>query len=72
MRRAILAVTFAVLLILDVVGVSWLFAVGGLGLAFAVVGHGGMWLPSVLIGFTVNAGLIWLTVIVGRRIWIKQ
>jgi hypothetical protein len=52
--------------------VSWLLAIGGVGLAFAVVGHGGMWVPSVVIGTIVDAVLIWLTVVIGRRIWTKQ
>lgn len=70
-ERAVLTSIFVVLVILDIMGMSWLFAVGGIGLAFAVVGHGGMWVPSVVIGVVVNACLIWLTVVVGRKIWTK-
>jgi hypothetical protein len=61
-------VAFVVLLVLDLLGVMWVVAFGGLGLAFAVVGHGGMWLPSVIGGVIVDAILIWLTVVVGKRL----
>jgi hypothetical protein len=66
MRRILLIAAFVLLLILDLCGISWLLAIGGLAFAFAVVGHGGMWVPSVLIGLTVDATLIWLTVVVVR------
>jgi len=66
MQRFLLLAAFVLLLILDLIGVSWLLAIGGLGLAFAVVGHGGMWVPAVVIGVTLDAGLIWLTIVVGR------
>jgi hypothetical protein len=58
-------VVFVFLLILDLVGLSWLLAIGGLGLAFAATGHGGIWVPSVVIGVALEAGLIWLTIVVG-------
>jgi hypothetical protein len=53
---------------LDVAGVSWLLVVGGLGLAFAIVGHGGMWVASLVIGVSLDACLIWLTVVVCRSL----
>ena len=68
MLRVLLVGAFIILLILDVLGLMWLVAFGGLGLAFAVVGHGGMWIPSIVIGAALDALFIWLTFVVGKRL----
>jgi hypothetical protein len=68
MRRILLIAAFVLLLLVDVWGVSQLLALIGLALMFSVAHHGGMWAPSIVIAVALNAGLIWLTIIVGRRL----
>jgi hypothetical protein len=67
-RRALLVAILVLLLLADCAGVSSLLAIGGLGFAFAVVGRGGVWVPSVLALALVDAILIWLTVVVLRHV----
>jgi hypothetical protein len=67
-RRVLLVAAFVILVLADCAGVSALVFFGALGLAFALVGRGGIWLPVILILVPVDAGLIWLTVAVVRRL----
>jgi hypothetical protein len=71
-RHIILIVAFVTLIVLDLTGVFWLVGIGGLGAVFALSGHGGMWVPSLIIGAVVDAILLWLTFIVGRRLGVGR
>jgi hypothetical protein len=66
-RHTFLIVAFVTLIILDVMGVFWLVGIVGLGAVFGLSGHGGMWVPSLVIGVVADATLIWLTIIVGKK-----
>jgi hypothetical protein len=68
LRRILLIAAFVLLLLVDLWGVSQLLALIGLALVFSVAHHGGMWVPSVVIAVALNASLIWLTIIMGRRL----
>ena len=67
-RSVLLTSAFVALLILDLAGAFWLVTFVVLGLAFTVVGHGGLWFPSIIIGIPANAILLWLTYRVGRTL----
>lgn len=69
-RSVLLTTALVVLLILDLAGAFWLVTFGLLGLVFVVAGHGGLWLPSIILGIPVNALLLWLTYRVGRKLGI--
>jgi hypothetical protein len=68
MKRSLLIVAFAALLLADLAAVSQTLALLGLALAFGAVGHGGMWLPIALSAVALTGALIWLTTVTWRAL----
>ncbi|HTZ62519.1 MAG TPA: hypothetical protein VMB51_00270 [Solirubrobacteraceae bacterium] len=56
------------LVLIDLSAVSQTLMLIFLANLFGAVGHGGPWLPAVLISIAVTAALIWFTTVVWRAI----
>jgi hypothetical protein len=68
LQRILLLTVFMLLMLLNLSIGSMLLIFGLLDLAFAVVGHGSLFLPVLIFGAVLEVPLVWLTVIVIGRL----
>jgi len=66
MRRIALGLLFVILLLVDLSTLVQLLAVISIATALGSVGHGGFWMPTVIILLAIASALVWLTVVVGK------